>query len=403
MGFGASERARGMLERIAQLEQDVLLPLERRLLVDRASFDELVPELDAARAEARARDLWVPQLHEAHGGPGLTLMELAMVGEALGRSPFGHYVVNFQAPDAGNMELLAQFGTPAQQERFLRPLAEGKIRSCFTMTEPENPGSNPVMLSATAQRDGEHYVLDGHKWFATAADGAALAVAMMVTDPAAPPHRRASMLLVPTDTPGFRLIRNLPVMGETGSGWMSHAELRYEGCRIPADLLLGREGDGFMLAQARLGPGRIHHCMRWIGVCERAFELMCRRAAQREIAPGVRLGTKQSVQAWIAESRASIDASRLMVLDAAERIEQGGPKAARIAVSTIKFFVADVMMTVLDRALQVHGGLGMLDEALVAFWYRHERAARIYDGADEVHKSVVARQVLQAYGVDVGG
>ncbi|HMV69200.1 MAG TPA: acyl-CoA dehydrogenase family protein [Myxococcota bacterium] len=390
-----------MLGQIAELERDVLRPLERRLLVERAPFEAL--DLEGARAEARARGLWTPQLHADLGGPGLTLVELAMVGEALGRSPLGHYVVNFQAPDAGNMELLAQFGTPEQRERFLRPLVEGRARSCFTMTEPENPGSNPVMMSSTARLEAGEWRLDGHKWFATAADGAAFAVAMMVTDPDAAPHRRASMILVPTDTPGFELVRNLPVMGETGSGWMSHAEVRYADCAVPVDHLLGGRGEGFALAQARLGPGRIHHCMRWIGICERAFDLMCRRVAERWIAPGVRLASRQIVQGWIADSRTSIDAARLMVLDAAERIDHGGPRAARLAVSTIKLFVAQVLMDVLDRALQAHGGLGMLDEALIAFWYRHERAARIYDGADEVHRGLIARQVLQGYGVDIGG
>jgi acyl-CoA dehydrogenase len=403
MGFAPSPEARDWIARFATFRTDVLDALERRLLVDRVAFTALEPELSAARAEARGRGLWLPQLPKHHGGAGFSLVDVAFIGAALGETPIGHYSVNFQAPDAGNMELLAEFGTPEQQERWLHPLTEGRIRSCFTMTEPENPGSNPVMLSAAAVVDGDDLVLDGHKWFATAADGASLAVAMMVTDPGAKPHRRASMILVPTNTPGFRLVRNLPVMGEEGSGWMSHAEVRYEGCRVPRSAILAGSGEGFMLAQARLGPGRIHHCMRWIGVCERAFDLMCRRAATRELSPGVKLGSKQIIQGWIAESRARIDAARLMVLDAAEQIDRGGMKSARAAISTIKFFVSDVLMEVLDRSLQVHGGLGMLDDGVVAFWYRHERGARIYDGADEVHKSVLARQILASYGADVGG
>jgi len=246
-------------------------------------------------------------------------------------------------------------------------------------------------------------VIDGHKWFTSAADGAAFAIVMAVTDPDAPrPHERASQIIVPTDTPGFALVRNLPVMGDPGAGYASHAEVRYAGCRVPRTNRLGPEGAGFALAQARLGPGRIHHCMRWIGICERAFDLMCERAAGREIAPGVPLGSRQTVQNWIAESRAEINAARLLVLDAAAKIDHAGAHAARTEISIIKFFVAGVLQQVLDRAIQVHGALGMTDDTPLAYWYRHERGARIYDGPDEVHKAAVARQILRGYGVDVG-
>jgi acyl-CoA dehydrogenase len=398
MGFEPSTRARGWLTEIAALRER-LLPLEAQLLTPGVGFEGVLPALEVERADNRGRGLWAPHLPTAWGGMGLDLVELAWVSEALGRSPLGHYAVNMQAPDVGNAELLLAHGTPEQQARWLTGLAEGSLRSCFTMTEPENAGSNPVMLSTVARRDGDDWVIDGHKWFATAAEGSALAIAMVVTEPDAAPHARASMLLVPTDTPGFVRVRNIPVMGEVGWGWMSHAEVRYEGCRVPADALLGERGGGFALAQVRLGPGRIHHAMRWIGVCERAFDLMCRRAATRMIAPGVPLASRQSVQHAIAECRAKIDASRLMVLDAAERIERHGAKGARVEISTIKFFVAGVLQEVLDHALQVHGALGMTDDALLAFWFRHERAARIYDGPDEVHRNVVARQVLAGYGL----
>jgi alkylation response protein AidB-like acyl-CoA dehydrogenase len=224
---------------------------------------------------------------------------------------------------------------------------------------------------------------------------------MAVTEPEAPPHLRASMIIVPVGTPGFVHVRNIPVMGHAGEGWPSHAEVRYQRCRVPEDFLLGGRGAGFALAQERLGPGRIHHCMRWIGVCERALDMMCRRAASREIAPGRPLATRQTVQEWIATSRASIDAARLLVLHAAWKMEQVGQHAARVDVSVIKFFVAGVLQEVLDRAVQVHGALGMTDDTPLAFWYRHERAARIYDGPDEVHKLVVARRVLREYGVDL--
>lgn len=330
---------------------------------------------------------------------GLSVLDLAYVSEVLGRTPFGHYAVNMQAPDVGNMEVLLSHGTPEQKERFLVPLAKGEVRSCFAMTEPEHAGSNPVWMSTRARVDGDSYVIDGHKWFTTSADGAAFAIVMAVTDPDAAPHLRASQILVPLDTPGFTLVRNLPVMGHAGSGWASHAEVRFDGCRVPRSNLLGREGEGFLIAQARLGPGRIHHCMRWMGICARAFDLMCRRAATREIAPGKPLGTQQIVQSWIAESRAEIDGARLMVLDAAEKIDKHGSFAAKDEISLIKFHAAGVLQRVLDRALQVHGALGMTDDTPLAFWYREERAARLYDGPDEVHKTSVAKRILERYGL----
>jgi alkylation response protein AidB-like acyl-CoA dehydrogenase len=344
--------------------------------------------------------LWAAHVPEEHGGAGLPLTEFAHLSEELGRSPLGHWVFNCQAPDVGNMELLLAHGTPEQQERFLAPLVRGDIRSCFTMTEPEFAGSNPVWMGTTAVRDGDEWVLRGHKWFATGADGAAFAICMAVTDPDADdPYRRASMFLVPTDTPGYELVGNLSVMGHRGGDWASHGEVAYHGARVPADHLVGGEGMGFALAQERLGPGRIHHCMRWIGVCERAFDLMCRHAAGRELAPGRPLGTKQIVQQWIADSRAEIHAARLMVLHAAWKIETEGAYAAREEISLIKVTVARTLQRVLDRAVQTLGGLGMTDDTPLAFWWAHERAARIYDGADEVHQEVVARRILRGYGL----
>ena len=269
------------------------------------------------------------------------------------------------------------------------------------MTEPERPGSNPTWMETRAVLERGEWVIDGHKWFTSAADGAAFAVVMAVTDPEAPPHLKASMILVPCDTPGFERVRNIPVMGHAGEGWPTHSEIRYTRCRVPEESLIGGRGAGFALAQERLGPGRIHHCMRWIGICERAFEMMCRRAADREISPGKPLATRQTVQQWIAESRASIDAARLMVLHAAWKMERLGQREARVEISTIKFLVAGVLQEVLDRAVQVHGALGVTDDTPLAFWFRHERAARIYDGPDEVHKGVVARRVLRGFGVEI--
>jgi acyl-CoA dehydrogenase len=393
----APERLRPLLDRFRDFLEDTVVPLEARFL--REGFHAVSPELEAAREDARRLGLWAPQIPETWGGGGLSMLEHGFVSEVLGRSPLGHFSANCQAPDAGNMELLLEFGNEEQKQRWLRPLVAGEIRSCFAMTEPGRAGSNPVWMSATARREGDELVLDGRKWFASGAEGAAVAVVMAVTDPDAPRHERASMVLVPTDTPGYRLDRNLPVMGERGEGWASHGEVVLEGCRVPAENLLGGWGEGFRLAQARLGPGRIHHCMRWLGVAERAFELMCRRAVRRELAPGKPLGSRQTVQAWIAESRASLDAARLLVLDTARRMDEQGARAARVEISEIKFFVAGVLQEVLDRALQVHGGLGMTDLTPLAWFWRHERAARIYDGPDEVHKTVVAKRILARYGL----
>jgi acyl-CoA dehydrogenase len=342
-------------------------------------------------------ELWAPLHPVEYGGMGLSLVESALIFEALGRTPLGLYAFGCKAPDAGNIEILHKYATPAQTQKWLHPLVAGDIRSCFSMTEVDMPGSNPVMLETTAVKDGDDYVINGHKWYTSSADGAAFAIVMAVTNPEAAPYLRASMIIVPTDAPGFNLVRNIPVMGHAGEGYFSHAEILYQNCRVPQSNLLGPEGHGFVIAQERLGPGRIHHCMRWVGICNRAFDLMCARARDRIVAPDRTLATKQIVQAWIAESAAAIQAARLMVLHAAWKIDQVGAKAARKEISLIKFVVANTMQQVVDRALQVHGGLGMTDDTIIAFFYRHERAARIYDGADEVHKVSAARQILKGY------
>ena len=363
--------------------------------------------MDEVRAEVRDLGLWNPHLPADHGGLGLGLDEFAYVSEALGRSPLGHFAFNCQAPDAGNMELLVAHADDRQRHAFLEPLVAGEVRSCFGMTEPQHAGSNPTVMSTTARRDGDAFVIDGHKWFTTAFDGSAFCIVMAVTDPDAENrYAKASMVIVPTDAPGVEHVRKLPVMGDEGAGWFSHSEVRFDGVRVPAENLLGPRGGGFMLAQERLGPGRIHHCMRWLGICERAFDLLCEYAGTRELAPGRPVAAQGAAQAWIAESRAEIDAARLYVLDTARRIAAAdsvveGQKEARVQVSAIKFYVAGVLQRVLDRALQAHGGLGMLDDTLIAFWYRHERAARIYDGPDEVHKGVVAREELKARGIHI--
>jgi acyl-CoA dehydrogenase len=395
MDFTISEKMQTILGMIDEFVAKELIPLEKDFLAD--NLKNLLPVLEEKRAMVRQMELWAP-LHPAElGGMGLTLMESALVFEALGGCPLGLYTFGCMAPDAGNIEILHKFGTPGQSKEFLEPLVAGKIRSCFSMTEVDMPGSNPVMMETTAVKDGDDYVINGHKWYTSSADGAAFAIVMAVTDPEASPYLQASMIIVPSDTKGFNLVRNIPVMGHAGEGYFSHGEILYQDCRVPKGNLLGQEGHGFVIAQERLGPGRIHHCMRWIGICNRAFDLMCARARDRVIAPNRKLADRQLVQAMIAESAAEIQAARLMVLHAAWKIQELGAKGARKDISMIKFTVANTMQRVVDRALQVHGGLGMTDDTVIAFFYRHERASRIYDGVDEVHKVSVARQILKTY------
>jgi acyl-CoA dehydrogenase len=401
MDFTLPPSVRDLAAAVRSFVDQHVLPVER--LVLERGFGAAAAEIEALRDQVRQMGLFSPHLPKEWGGGGLSLTELAPLSEEMGRSLIGHYVFNCQAPDAGNMELLLHFGSPEQRERWLRPLVRGEIRSCFGMTEPELAGSNPVWLATSARNEGDEYVIDGHKWFTSSAEGAAFCIVMAVTNPDAPkPHARASQILVPMDAPGFEIVRNIPVMGERGEAWLSHAEVRLTGVRVPVANRIGDEGAGFALAQERLGPGRIHHCMRWLGICERAFDLMCERAATRELSPGQPLGGRQIVQGWIAESRAEIDAARLLVLRAAWRIDREGAQAARDDISLIKFHTAGVLQRVLDRAIQTHGALGITDDTPLAFWWRHERGARIYDGADEVHKTSVARRILERYGMKRG-
>lgn len=395
-----TERLDALLPRIRTFIQEELIPLEPLFLEGKIA--DTMRLLEEKRALVKKAGLWRLHLPAHEGGAGLTLCEFGQVSEALAWTPFfGHYAFGCQAPDIGNTELLSKFGSPELKKRFLEPLMEGHIRSCFSMTEPEFAGSNPTRLATTAVRNGEEYVINGHKWFTSSAEGAAFAVVMAVTNPEALPHQRASMIIVPTDTPGFELVRNVPVFGEAGGQWFSHAEVRYRDCRVPASNLIGAEGQGFKLAQERLGPGRIHHCMRWIGQAERAFDLMCRRATEREIEEGVVLGEKQFIQGFIAESRVEIDAARLLVLNTARNIDLLGQAAIRHQISGIKFYVANMVLRVIDRAIQVHGALGVTDDLILSAMYRHERGARIWDGADEVHKQSLATGILKSYGLDL--
>jgi acyl-CoA dehydrogenase len=352
------------------------------------------PALLPIRAKAKAEKLWNLFLPDEEYGAGLKNWEYGLLAELMGRSLVASAAFNCSAPDTGNMEILAEFGTAEQKKRWLEPLLAGEIRSCFSMTEPEVAGSDPTLIRTRAVREGNQWVINGHKWFTSGAIGASVAIVMLVTDPDAAPHLRASMILVPTNNPGFNLIRPVPVMGHTGGG--GHCEIRYEDCRVPVENLLGPEGAGFMIAQARLGPGRIHHCMRAIGAAERALQMMCERAATRS-AFGGPLAEKQFVQDMIAKSRMEIDQARLLTLYAAWKMDTVGKREARQEISMIKVVAANVCMKVLDRAIQVHGALGVSDDTPLARMWRDLRMLRLADGPDEVHKAVIARRELKRF------
>ena len=396
MAFEPSEKLQAILDMIYEFVDKELIPMEAEM--KGKEFFAFEGELEKKRQMVRDMELWAPLHPKEFGGMELPLMDTAMIYEALGRTPFGLYVFGCQAPDAGNIEILHKFGTPAQKEKWLRPLIEGKIRSCFSMTEVEVAGSNPTWLLTTAEKDGDDYVINGHKWYSSSADGSKFAIVMAETNPEAEAiHKRASMIIVPTDAPGFNLVRNISVMGHTGEGYASHAEVSYQNCRVPKENILGGEGMGFVLAQERLGPGRIHHCMRWVGIMNRCFDLMCIHVKQRRRTPTEVLADSDIIKSYIADSAADILSSRLMVLNAAHIIQTKGVKDAMKDISIIKFHVANAMQRVIDRALQVHGGLGMSDDTPIAMYYRQDRAARIYDGADEVHKISVAKRILREY------
>lgn len=392
-----TDKTRALLPRYKAFLKEHVYPIELKVITN--PFKKSISELRTIRSKAKSEGLFAPHLPQHDGGVGLTLVEFAQVSELLGTSPIGHYIFNCQAPDIGNMELMHQFASKDLNARYLKPLQQGEIRSCFAMTEPASAGSNPIRLETLAIREDSDYIINGHKWFTSGADGASFTIVMAVTNPDNTSYERASMILVPLPHDGVELVRNISVMGDAGDDYMSHGEVLFKNCRVPISNRIGDEGKGFALAQARLGPGRIHHCMRWIGICERAFDLMCQRAVNRALTETNFLGHQQIIQLWVAECRANINAARLMVLHTAYAMEREGAKAAKEEISTIKFFVAKVMMDVLDKAIQVHGALGITDDTLLSFWYRHERASRIYDGPDEVHKSALAKSILKKYGL----
>ena len=397
MDFAIRPEIQALREAIRRFLDTRVQPREAEWLRwEEAHFPKCVEDgadIRALQEEARAMGVWAGHLPKEAGGMGLSVADYGLLNEVIGRSYFAPRIFGSSAPDSGNAEILWHFGTEEQKRRFFWPLQKAEVRSFFGMTEPEVSGADPTDLRTTAVRDGGEWVINGHKWFASNANGSAFGIVMAATDPQAAPRGRYSQIIVPTDTPGVKLVRPLSVMGHrTGPG---HWEVRFEDVRVPLSNVLGEPGQGFAIAQARLGPGRIHHCMRWLGQAQRALEMMGARAKARHAFSGP-LAEKQTVQNWIADSAAEIQAARLLTLHAAWKIDQQGAKAARTEISLIKFYGAKVLMDVLDRAIQVHGGLGVCDDTPLAFMWRQGRAGRIYDGPDEVHRLVVSREILKA-------
>ncbi|MFZ3572740.1 acyl-CoA dehydrogenase family protein [Streptomyces sp. BH097] len=399
MDFGFSPRASELADRIRSFMEAHVLPAEMvydRQLTEAADPHALPPVLAELQDKARAEGLW--NLFMAHGdwGAGLTNLEYAPLAELMGRSIIGNEVFNCSAPDTGNMELLALYGTAAQQERWLRPLLDGAIRSCFAMTEPEVASSDARNIRTRITRDGDSYVVNGRKWYTSGIldPDCKLVVVMGKTDPDAPTYRQQSMLLVPRDTPGVTVVRDLPMFGYTDR--CGHGEVLFDDVRVPAENILGGEGEGFALAQGRLGPGRMHYAMRAVGFAERALQLMCERVTART-AFGGPLADQGVVREWVARSRIEIEQLRLLVLKSAWLMDTVGNAAARTEVAAIKVAALDVAHKVVDRAVQAHGAAGVSDDTVLARLYAITRALRIADGPDEVHLRTVARHELAKY------
>jgi acyl-CoA dehydrogenase len=371
-----------------------ILPLET-LDLDWYSYRSLIKPLSE---QVRQQGLWAAHLEPELGGQGYGQVHLALLHEILGASEYAPPVFGNQAPDSGNSELLAIAGTDEQKERWMRPLLDGTMHSAFSMTE-QGTGSDPRQLRTSAIRDGDEWVINGTKWMVGNASQSDFHILMARTDatPDANPHRTMSMFIVPSKTAGVS-VRDIGLMHDPDSRGPvhTHGEVRYDHVRVPADNLLGDMGDGFALAQSRLGPGRIHHCMRWVGVCRRAFDALCERAVSKSV-HGSLLSEKQTIQNWIADSAAAMEAARLLTLKAAWKLDREGAKAARTEIAMIKYFGATVMHDVLDRALQIHGSLGYSSDMPLEQMYRWARASRLYDGPDEVHRVTVARQLLRGY------
>jgi acyl-CoA dehydrogenase len=396
MDFEESERGRAFRERLLDFMDAEVYPAEAPYEEHlRATGDPHAqpPVMEELKASARARGLWNLWYPEESG---LSNTEYAPLAEILGRSPIGPEACNCNAPDTGNMGVLAQFGTPEQQDAWLRPLLDGEIRSGFSMTEPDVASSDATNVRMSIRREGDEYVLDGRKWWTSGAlhPHCRILIVMGQTDPDAAPHRRQSQVLVPLHSPGLEIVRGLPVFGYQDQE--GHAELRFDGVRVPASNLIAGEGDGFLISQARLGPGRIHHCMRTIGAAERALELLCRRASDR-VTFGAPVAERSNVRDWIAESRIEIEMVRLLTLKTAWLMDTAGNKHARTEIAAIKVAAPEVALRVIDRAIQVHGAAGVSDDTPLASLWAHVRALRLADGPDEVHKMTIARHELRRH------
>jgi len=401
MDFAYSEKVNELRARMNDFMDRYIHPNERAYHEQIAASGnpfhhaEIVDEL---KAKARAEGLWNLFLPDNEYGAGLTNLEYAPLAEITGRVHWAPEVFNCSAPDTGNMEILAQFGTPDQKRDWLRPLLDGEIRSAFAMTEPEVASSDATNIQLTIRREGDEYVLDGHKWWISGAmrPRCKILIVMGKTAPdSSDRHRQQSMVLVPVETSGVTVVRNLPVFGYIENE--SHCEVTFEGVRVPASNILGGEGDGFAIAEARLGPGRIHHCMRCIGAAQRALELMCARVSSR-VAFGKPLAQQGVIQEWIAASAIEIEQARLLTLKAAWMIDTVGKKAAQNEIAMIKVVAPSVMTRVADRAIQAFGGAGVSDDFPLAGMYAGGRTLRLADGPDEVHKRAIARSLLREYG-----
>jgi acyl-CoA dehydrogenase len=400
MDFELSDRCKELRERLLAFMDEHVYPAEgvyhEQLLAsgDPHSHPPVMEELKERARELGLWNLFLPEPTEGVEAPGLSNVDYAPLAEIMGRSHIASEACNCAAPDTGNMEVLNLFGTPEQKERWLQPLLEGEIRSAFVMTEPEVASSDATNIELRIEREGDEYVLNGHKWWASGAlrERCKIFIVMGKTDPDGSPFKQQSMILVPRDTPGVTLVRNLPVFGYVDQE--GHAEIVFEDARVPAANLISEEGHGFLIAQARLGPGRIHHCMRCIGAAERALELMCRRASER-VTFGQPVAERANIQDWIAESRIEIDMARLLTLNAAWLMDTVGNKHARTEISAIKVAAPEVALRVVDRAIQVHGGGGVSDDFPLATMYAHLRTLRLADGPDEVHKRSIARRELR--------
>jgi acyl-CoA dehydrogenase len=395
--FETDHEFQAKLDWMSDFVRSEIWPLET--LFTELDFDGLMRAMRPLQEQVKRQGLWAAHLEPELGGQGFGQVKLGLMHEILGSSPIAPFAFGNAAPDSGNSEILALAGTAEQKERYLHPLLAGDLRSAFSMTEPDTAGSDPTLLRTAAVKDGDHWVLNGRKWFSTNGSIADFLIVMAVTDPDARSHQRASMFIVDADTPGVNVIRDVPTMEhpwESFGRYGNHAEIAYQDVRVPAQALLGAQGAGFLIAQQRLYPGRIHHCMRWLGVARRAFDMMCERSLYRE-AHGSVLAKHQTVQNWIADSAAEMQAARLMTLQAAWKMDTQGVLAARQDIAMIKYYGARVLHDVIDRALQAHGSLGYSVDMPLEAMYRYARAARIYDGPDEVHRASVARQILRGY------